>query len=178
MTNTLDHDERVRAAKKGKFLEAYRAHGVIGPACSVAGIGRTTFKRWRQEDEEFAAAVQDAYDDAVDAGEAELRARGVVGVDEPVLYKGEPVWRRDPQTGELLLDDDFEPIPFTINRRSDRLLEVYVRSHRPQYKERTEVSMTGPDGGPVKQDVTVRYVLPDGRTVGDYDGDGPDPLED
>ncbi len=164
-----DAKEGLRDAKKDKFVEAFAKTGVIQPACDAAGIGRTTYKRWCKDDEDFAGACQEAYQCAVDEAEVELRARGVHGTEEPVLYKGEPIWRRDATTGELQLDDDFNPIPFTIKRKSDRLLEVYTRTHRPQYKEKSEITLTGPGGGPVQSAVTVKYVLPDNKTKEDYE---------
>lgn len=156
-----DKIRALTAAKKEKFLEAYAKVGVIGAACKSADICRRTYYEWRDADKAFAQLADDAFQEAVDEAELELRRRGVDGVEEPVLHKGVPVWRRDPATGELLLDDDFEPIPFTTTRHSDRLLEVYTRSHRPIYKERSEVALTGVDGGPVDHEITVRFVKPE-----------------
>lgn len=171
MTDTSDRNTKflLQAAKKAKFVEAFAACGVIQPALDAADIGRTTYKRWRTDDEDFAEACQDAYETAVDRAEVELRRRGVEGFEEPVLFKGSPVWKMDPGTGERLLDADFNPVPYTITRYSDRLLEVYTRSHRSQYKERSEVAITGPNGGAVKHDIKVQYVLPKGKTVEDYE---------
>lgn len=162
-------DTELMGARKTGFLEAYALTGVIGPACDAVGISRSCYQRWRREDGDFDAACADAFDAAVDAAELELRTRGVEGVEEVVLYKGEPVWRRDPHTGHVLLDDEFNPIPFTIHRRSDRLLEVYAKAHRPVYREKSGVELTGKDGMPLVTDITVKYVLPDGRTAADYD---------
>lgn len=186
MPTTPRIKETLRAAKKLKFLEVYAKCGIVQPACTAAGIGRTTYKRWRygegeehQPDPDFVIACQDAYEAAVDEGEMELRERGIHGTEEPVLFRGEPVWKRDPNTGDVLLDDNFNAVPFTIRRRSDRLLELYTKAHRPQYKEKSEVALTGADGGAVKTEHTVTYVLPPGKTEKDYKEDKPfDPLED
>lgn len=172
-------NEELVAARRMKFLSAYAECGVIGPACDVAGVDRSTYKRWRKSDAGFSDACDDAFQSAVDAAELELRTRAVGGVEEVVLYRGEPVFRRDPHTGQVLLDDDFDPIPFTIHRKSDRLLEVYVRSHRPVYKERTEVALTGGNGGPVETGITIRYVMPDGQEQDHGERKIPeDPLDD
>ena len=164
---------KLRALKKKRFLRAFKKYGVIGPACEYADVCRDTVSRWRKKDLDFAKAMQNAFEFAVDEAEAELRKRGLHGWDEPVLYKGEPIFKRDPTTGDYLLDDDFNPIPYTINKRSDRLLEVYTRSHRPQYKERSEVALTGPTGGPVEGNITVTFVDSngEGKPVGTSEDD-------
>ena len=159
-------NEDLRDARKVKFLEAYAKCGVIQPAITAAGISRSCYKTWRKNDEDFDQACGDAYEAAVDAAEVELRKRGVEGYDEPVLYKGEVIWQRHPDTGALLLDDDFNPIPFTRPVKSDHLLEVYTRSHRQRYKQ--SVQITGAEGGPIEQDFTVTFVMPDGKKAKDY----------
>lgn len=158
--------------RRAAFLREYAQHGVASPALRVACATRGDLRRWR-EDAAFEEALAEAHADAVDAAEHELRTRAVEGWEEVVTYRGEPVWRRDPDSGDVVLGDDFEPVPFTVRRRSDRLLEFYIKAHRTEYKERSELAITGPKGGPVKSDITVRYVLPDGKTEEDYDGEEP-----
>lgn len=164
----VQYNEQMRAVRKENFLADYCKHGVIGPASKVAGVSRTTILDWRRDDKEFDTACEDAFQCAVDIAEKELRRRGVEGSEEIVLYKGEVVWRKDPKTGALLLDDDFNPMPMVIQKSHDRLLEVYTRSHRPIYKERHEVAVTGADGAAFPG-IVVEYVLPDGKTVADYE---------
>lgn len=156
-------DGELQDARKEIFLGAYAAEGVIQPACLAADISRTTYRRWRKDDDAFSAGCDDALQAAIDAGERELRRRGVDGVEEHLTYKGEPIWRRDPDTGDLLLDDDFNPVPFTVRRQSDRLLEVYVRSHRPIYKEKSALELSGPGGGAIPSALTIRFVESDGE---------------
>lgn len=157
--------------KMEDFLLEYAQCGVVGPALRAVGATRADLRCWRKEDK-FRERLQEAHDDAVDEAEAELRSRAVEGWDEPVLYKGEPVWARNPDTGSILMNENFEPVPFTVRKHSDRLLEVYVQSHIPEYRPKSEVALTGPRGGPIeeKRDITVRYMLPDGKTAADYDG--------
>lgn len=148
--------------KQKLFLEAYRECGVVGTACRVAGVNRRTFYEWCDRDPAFKIMANEAYQDAVDAAEVELRRRAIHGVKEPVLYKGQPVFERHPDTGELILDEDGKPKVFSIQRTSDRLLEVYTRTHRPQYKEKSEVALTGPNGGPVESRVVFNIVKSNG----------------
>lgn len=140
-------------ARKDKFAEAYAANAAsIAPACQVAGVSRSTYKRWRREDPDFDSRLCEAYEAAVDEAEAEVRRRGVHGVEEPVVHKGALMYRLNPD-GTTMLDDDLEPIPFTVNRRSDRMLELYVRANREGYRDRKEATVRF-EGG-----VEVRKVL-------------------
>ncbi len=166
-------DTELMDARKTKFLEQYALTGVIQPACDVADISRSTYKDWRHKDPDFDAACDDAFQAAVDDAEGVLRRRGVEGIEEVVLYKGEPIWRRDPATLELLLDDEFNPVPFTRLVHNDKLLETYVKAHRPVYREKSGLELTGKDGASLPP-VTVTYVLPPGKTVEDYDQAGGD----
>lgn len=167
MANT-EMTDRLRPTKKEVFIENYALHGVVTVACAAASISRSCYYQWCENDEDFAIACEDARECAVDLAEFELRNRAVDGVEEPVLFKGEPVWRRDPVTADVLLDDDFNPIPFTINRRSDRLLEVYMKANRNQYRDKGSLEVTGKDGGAIETQFEVTYVLPSGKTEEDY----------
>jgi hypothetical protein len=57
------------------WLAAYVELGSIGKACEYLGIGRRTFYNWKAADPEFAAAVQEAEQDAVDSAVSELYRR-------------------------------------------------------------------------------------------------------
>ena len=145
--------------KKLKFLEAYAVTGVIGPAVKAADISRSTYYNWIRDDEAFDLAVKMAFEDAVDIAESAVVNRGVEGIEEPVFYKGEPIWKRDPETGSILTDDDFNPIPFTVNKTSDRLLEFYLAANRKKYNAKQALEITGPgdhtDGDPDNLTVTI-----------------------
>ncbi len=172
-----EQEERMRPIKKAAFLRVYAKTGVPKLALEAADLHRSTYKRWRKDDEDFDAACDDALQGAVDDAELALRQRGIDGIEEPVLYKGIPMFKRDPVTGDVLLDNDFNPIPYTITQRSDRLLEVYTRAHRPEYSEKRSIELSGPGGKAIESAITVTYVLPEGKTAADYPDDF-DPLED
>ena len=162
-------DDDLRDTRKAKFLEAYKMTGVIQPAIDAAGISRASYRKYRKDDKVFHQDCFDAYDAAVDEAEVELRKRGIEGYDDPVMYKGEQTWCRNPDSGDLLLDDDFNPIPFTRPIKSDYLLNIYTRSHRPIYKEKTEIAITGPGGGSIEHDFQITFIMPDGKTIEDYE---------
>ena len=141
------------AARKLAFLTRYSRDANVAASCGAAGVCRGTSVRWRKEDPDFGRACSEAYEAVVDVAEAEVRRRGVDGWQEPVMVKGAPVFRRCPITGDLLLDELGEPVPLTVNRRSDRLLEVYVKANRAGYRDRRETTVK------VEGGIEVRRVL-------------------
>lgn len=118
------------------FLAALRDYPVLGHACDVVGINRSTAWRARENDPEFAQEVADAMEAGVDKAEREAFARGVTGWEEPVFHKGQVV-------GHVL-------------KKSDAMLSLVLKGRRKAvYAERTEI--TGADGGPVAHsDETTR----------------------
>ncbi len=148
----------VMDARKDKLVEAYAANAAsIAPSCLAAGISRSTYKRWRKEDPEFSARLDEAYEAAVDGAEAEVRRRGVEGVEEPVIHKGELMYRLEAD-GSTMLDDDFMPVPLTVNRKSDRMLELYVRANREGYRDRRESTVRIEGGIEVRRTLDLEGV--------------------
>lgn len=82
------------------------------------------------------AEFHEAWDAALEIGndylEQEAQRRAVEGYEEPVVHKGIQAFVRDAITGELELDANGRPIPLTIRRYSDRLLEVLLKARRPE----------------------------------------------
>jgi len=61
------------AQHKKAILEALeQTLGVVTSACRKVGVGRTTFYGWLNDDEEFAKAVQDIENVALDFAESQL----------------------------------------------------------------------------------------------------------
>lgn len=162
---TEEQDRRLQEA----FLAFYARKGAIGPALRAAGATRSDLRRWREADDGFNGRMRDALDDAVDEAVEELRLRAVHGRDSLLFHAGQPVWRRDPRTGEVLLDDNFEPVAYTENERSDTLLALYVKAHRQEFREKGSVEVSGPNGGGIPLTIVTEYVLPEGKTVEDYE---------
>lgn len=133
------------------FLRALRAVPVIQHACDRVGINRSNVARARQVDPEFEAEFQEALEAGIDAAEAEAYRRAVEGWHEPVIDKGRLAYAYERQeNGEftLKLDEHGQPIPLTVNKKSDRLLEfVLVGRRRGTYGNKQEIS--GPNGAPL-----------------------------
>jgi hypothetical protein len=110
------------------FLAALAECGIITHAAKAAGVDRSCVFRYRQDNPEFAAEVEQAIEQAVDELEAEARRRALKGVEEPVYQGGVLVGTR---------------VVF-----SDALMSLLLRGRRKAvFAERREI--TGADGGPV-----------------------------
>lgn len=69
---------RNQSQDKKKLLERLRKTPIVEVACSQAGVPRSTYYRWRKEDEKFAAACDEAIEQSAalinDLAEAQLIA--------------------------------------------------------------------------------------------------------
>jgi hypothetical protein len=130
------NDCRTVAAKRA-FLAAYRRCGIIQEAATASKVGRRTVFDWLKNDPQFLKDYEEAQDQAIELLEAEADRRGKEGVRKPVLYKGEQVQIKDPQTGKM------EPLWEHVY--SDLLLIFRLKALRPQkYRD----GFQGGDGGP------------------------------
>lgn len=152
----LDEADGVRDKRKALVLAHLQVTGVRTEACRRAGVALSTMYRWLEDDEDFAQGATYAMEVAVGEAELELRHRAVFGRQELILVGGAPVAKRDPFTGEVELDDDFNPIYLTKTVYSDGLLVAYMKANKNEYRDKGELALTGPGGGAIKTDNTVR----------------------
>lgn len=141
---------------KPLFLAALREMPVIRHACEAVGINRSTAWRARETDESFRAGWDDAMEDAIDKAEQEALRRGVTGWHEPVIDKGRLAWAyeryetADPGVFDYrpVLDAKGQPVPLTIKKHSDALLQFVLKGRRrTTYGDKQEI--TGSEGGPI-----------------------------
>lgn len=112
-TRRTSRTDRAREA----FIATLRESCNVSEAARAAGIGRSTAYEWRDDDPEFAAAWDDAEQEAADKLEREAWRRAVEGTDKPVTFQG--------------------AITATYKEYSDRMLEILLKAHRPEkYVER------------------------------------------
>lgn len=134
-----------RIKKMAQFIAAYQQTGIINRGLRASGLSRTTVKNWEIKYPVFGRLVKEAHEYAVDEWEEEARRRAVDGVDHPVIYKGE--------------------ITTTYKDYSDRLMEVMLAGHRPQFRRGGgQLELTGPGGGPIQVQAVDRRII-DARLV-------------
>ena len=129
--------------KDEAFVEALRLGASIAKAARAAGYSRASIYEWRQADEAFRAAWEEALEEGTDRLEDEAFRRAHDGVPKPVFYKGDRI--------------------ATVQEYSDTLTIFLLKARRPgKFKERTTTEHTGQEGGAIKDKLSV-YEL--GRSV-------------
>ncbi len=110
--------------RKKSFLEIYRQYGNITTAAEMAGLHRSTHYLWLKDDPEYAAAFDQATEEASERLEQEAWRRAVKGVEKPVYQGGKRVG--------------------TIQEYSDTLLIFLLKGAKPsKYKERVSQEVSG-----------------------------------
>lgn len=122
--------------QRARFLEHLAQTANVTASAEFGGAARRTFYDHREADKEFAAAWDEAFEVAVDAEEAEARRRAMQGVSRPLV-----------SGGKVVKDDDGKTI--MITEFSDTLMVLRLKAHRPKYRDKSSVEMSGPNGGPV-----------------------------
>lgn len=133
--------------KEGIFLETLRGGGSIAKAADAAHIARSTAYEWRESDEAFAKAWDDAVEIGTDTLEDEALRRGHDGVDEPIFYKGEQAGYWLNKDGQRVPDtsaDAFKFVPHFVRKYSDTLLIVMLNARRPEKFRRERHDNTPP----------------------------------
>jgi hypothetical protein len=80
----------LKRAHQDRFLEQFVSRGSVFAAAAAANVHRSMHYDWLK-DPAYAARFAAAETDAADLAETEVRRRAIVGVDEPVYYKGKVV---------------------------------------------------------------------------------------
>jgi hypothetical protein len=120
--------------RREAFLRALADTGIVSLAAGIAGITRARAYQVRKADLLFAAAWEEAEEQAADRLEAEAWRRAVAGVPEPIV-----------SAGKIVGDDDGQPI--AIRRYSDALMIVLLKARRPErFKDRAVVEHHIADG--------------------------------
>lgn len=126
------------ARYKELFIAVLMNTGNVSQTAAALGINRMTAYDWRCRDPEFA----EAWDYAMDVARQGLRERVIETATAMGLGKWEPVV--DPDTGEPVLDDDFEPVMrFEVDHVDARvlmkLMDKTMRDEVRQVDQRTIV---------------------------------------
>ena len=102
-------------ALRAEFLKALSETANITISSQIADLPRRTAYRWLKTDPEFAAAWEEALEQATERLEEEVRRRAVDGVDEPVFHQGEICGCR--------------------RKYSDNLLMFLLKKRKPEYRD-------------------------------------------
>lgn len=117
---------RKKDAWQAAFLDALAQTGNVTESAKVASVSRVFVYERRKDDLAFAAAWDDALDQAADVMEREAWRRAVQGTTEPVY--GRIGKDQDGQIGE-------------VQKYSDTLLIFLLKAARPsKFRERTQVT--------------------------------------
>jgi len=135
-------------------------------ACEAAGVSYSTFKQWKRDNEEFAEAVLEARAVRQEHLRDMVQERAFNGYKRQVMYKGERMWERYPPghefAGQVVLDNDFEPVPLIEHVMSDQVFLRHAEANLPEYRSGKgggiAVSTEAPGGG--KTTVQVNFVEP------------------
>jgi len=103
------------------FLSVIAETGRIMDACKSAGITWAEMDLARKQNRKLSDAFDEAMEIYKDTLRAEVHRRGVKGVERPIYYKGQRI-------------DQGESIEY-----SDRLLELLVKRHCPEFREKVSV---------------------------------------
>lgn len=113
---------------QARFLEKFATCRTHTEACKVAGVSRPTVATWIKDDEAF----KERYDEALEHFTDSLFQIGLTlvrdGWLEPIIHNGKVV--------------SYRP------KKSERLTELYLKAHLPEFRDKVEV--TGQGGAPLK----------------------------
>lgn len=108
--------------KDAAFLDTLRDGASISAACLAAGYGRASAYEWREQDQTFKAAWDDAAEEGTDRMEDEAYRRAVRGTTKPV-YQGKE------RVGEVQEYSDTLMIFMLKARRREKFSDKHVVAH-------------------------------------------------
>tara|TARA_R100000963_G_C4616975_1_gene85614 strand:+ start:200 stop:553 length:354 start_codon:yes stop_codon:yes gene_type:complete len=110
--------DKSRHIKKESILKALEnSLGVVTVACKSADVPRSTYYKWLNEDEDFAKAVKDIENIALDFGESQLHKQIGDGNTSATIFflKTKGKRRGYIERSELDLSSGDEPIKINVN---------------------------------------------------------------
>jgi hypothetical protein len=119
---------------KRLYCQRLAETGMRTVACGFIGVRQNTVMNHIAADPDFAQAVEDAMACFRDKLEAEAIRRAYGGHEKLVLFKGELIV--DPRKP---MDDEGNPNYLTEKVFSDRLMELVLKRHIPEYRERSTI---------------------------------------
>jgi hypothetical protein len=161
-----------RVDKKPAFLAAFVKSANLTAAAKKVRMDRGTHYDWLREDPEYVKAYAQARIQAGDTLKDIAVEWSCKGVFEPLVYQGRFQYKQRPvldENGEPLrnsltrelITEDYGP-KLGIYRRSEGLHARLLKAFLPdEFADRGAVEVTGANGGPVENSITVTLVRPD-----------------
>lgn len=131
---SLLYSKRI-AADMLAFLVEYQDTCMVTVAAKTIGVTSRTIRQWRATFPMFAELCGDLQESMVDVAEDELYKRAVIGEDTNVYHQG------------VVVD--------TVKKKSDDLLKHLLNANRAKFRNKSEVSMVGANGGPIQIEESV-----------------------
>jgi len=119
------------------FLAELLDTGAVTMAAKAGEIGRSSWYDLRSRDPEFAGLWDDAEAEFMDKVEAEAFRRGMEGETKSIPYTD-------------YNGDDKKTKFYKITTKSDKLLELCLKSRHPLYKPSKTLAHEFPDGPPLQ----------------------------
>ncbi len=132
-----------RLNNKARFLAAYSITGSISAAAAAAQVPRSHHYAWLEANPSYREKFEAANRLAAELVDAEVMRRALFGLEEPVIHEGRLCFRRD-KDDKLILDENGNPIPLTVNKRSDTILIFAAKATNPKkYREHFNHTVDG-----------------------------------
>lgn len=191
MTDEIEHNGAGRPAGIPKetqlrmeaVAEAYRASPSLRQAALAANVHPGIVYAWRKKHPEiFIPMLEAAEEERRDRMREHAFIRAVGGWERPVIYRGEVMYKRNPVTGDFLLDDNYELIPITETVVSDSLMGRYLAAYLPEFKQGgssvgVDVKQDGGEGGGgANISVQINFVEPPNWDDVEWDEDTGKPI--
>lgn len=134
-------EKEVNERAKATFLAGLADSMTIRRAAECARIDKSTVYRWREADEGFAKAWDEALESGTERLEEEAIRRARDGVDKPVFQGGQQVG--------------------AVREFSDTLLIFMLKARRPEvYRDRAAIEHTGKGGKDLVPQATGVLLVP------------------
>lgn len=139
-----------KSEAKLRFLEELPRSHTVTAACDFAGISREAAYQWKEQDEAFSNAWDQAVERTHDRARAKIFERAFDGVEEQAISNGMPVYYYEPdmdeKDGEQKRDERGKLMwkrgnPVMIRKYSDSLAALYARANLPEYKDKQQIDL-------------------------------------
>lgn len=124
---------------QAKFCENYSGSGNVTTSAAAAGVSQWTIERMMEHDPDFAAAVQEAYQDFGSRVATVVVRRATVGDTKKTTYK-----KLDPESGKVLGIEEKEETYF-----DPQCLKALREAVVPEFSVPMRHEVSGPGGGPI-----------------------------